>query len=93
MARAGLCDEDIAQSGDRLIGAEYPLASQRTYVTLVADHSNPGEVIFCADHERYEYEPTAIHAYKQGMAAALLRSDDTGIPAMYIDFAESGLLA
>ena len=23
---------------------------------------------FCADYERYEYEPTAIHAYKQGMA-------------------------
>ena len=42
------------------------------YVTLVADHSSPGEVIFCADDERYEYEPTAIHAYKQGMAAALL---------------------
>ena len=63
------------------------------YVTLVADHWNPGEVIFCADHERYEYEPTAIHAYKQGMAAALLRSDDTGIPSAYTDFAKSGLLA
>ena len=50
-------------------------------------------MIFCADDERYEYEPTAIHAYKQGMAAALLRSDDTGIPAMYIEFAKSGLLA
>ena len=50
-------------------------------------------MIFCADDERYEYEPTAIHAHKQGMAAALLRSDDTAIPAMYIDFAKSGLLA
>ena len=30
------------------------------YVTLVADHTNPGEVIFCTDHERYEYEPTAV---------------------------------
>ena len=67
----------------------------------VSDRSNvnqktiasPGEVIFCADDERYEYEPTAIHAYKQWMAAASLRSDDKGIPAMYIDFAESGLLA
>ena len=52
-----------------------------------------GSLIFCTDHERYEYEPTAVHAYKQGMAAALLRSDDTGIPSAYIDFAKSGLLA
>ena len=63
------------------------------YVTLVADQANAGEVTFCTDHERYEYEPTAIHAYKQGMAAALLRSDDTGIPPLYITFANSGLLA
>ena len=48
---------------------------------------------FCAVHERYEYEPTAIHAYKQGLAAALLRPDDTGILSMYIDSAKSGLLA
>jgi hypothetical protein len=41
------------------------------YVSLVQDHSNPGQPIFRTDDTAFEYEPSDIEAYQRAMATAL----------------------